>query len=364
MGDETATAAHTVGDPASQPFGEAAGERVSRLTVLVNAAAGSVDDAALAEELDAIRSAFAEADPSVDVEVDTVEPAELVDTVKDIWAGADRPDAVVVAGGDGTVNCAAGPAMEDGIVLGVLPRGTFNHFAKDLGMPADDLAASAKALVEGVVRQVDVAEVNGRPFVNNSVLGIYPDMVAVRDRIRDQRGWGKVRAVPVAAWRVLRAFPVHRLDLVGPNFVRHRVRTPLVFIGNGTYGDDDADGVVARGSLDDGVLDVAIARVISRWRLAATLLRTLISGGDAARDLDRTSLTEVTVSAHVRHLRVALDGEIVWMQSPLRYRVRPGGLRVLAPPVADSTTPEVAAAAPSTDEPASAVPPAEVGFGA
>ena len=339
MGDQSATTSQTGGD--------LVGERVAKLTVLVNAAAGSVDDAALAADLDAIREAFAAADPSVDVVVDAVEPHRLGDTMRTMWAGSDRPDAIVVAGGDGTVNCAADAAVGSDLVLGVLPRGTFNHFAKDLGLPADDLTASARALVTGVVRQVDVAEVNGRAFVNNSVLGIYPDMVAIRDQIRDERGWGKVRAVPVAAWRVLRAFPIHRLDLVGPDFVRHRVRTPLVFIGNGTYGDHDAEGPVARASLDDGVLDVAVARVISRWRLVTTVVRALVSGGEASRDLDRTSLTEVTVTAHRHRLRVALDGEIVWLESPLRYRLRPRALNVLAPPTPDPVTTEPA------DEPGS-----------
>lgn len=125
---------------------------------------------------------------------------------------------VLVNGGAGSVD----GSDEDGqlvrieeafaAVVGVLPLGTFDHFAKDLGIPTD-LTEAAASLVSGEERQVDIGEVNGRVFVNNSAPGVHPAMVAVRDRIRDQRGWGKIRAVPVAAVRVLRAFPVHRFDL-------------------------------------------------------------------------------------------------------------------------------------------------------
>jgi diacylglycerol kinase family enzyme len=299
-----------------------------RIAVLVNGGAGSVDDADEEGEAAAIELAFRDA--GAEATVDVVDPERFQARIREIWDGPDRPDAIVVAGGDGTVSCAAAEAAGTDVVIGVLPLGTFNHFAKDLGLPTE-LKEAASALVGGTVREVDVAEVNGRVFVNNSVLGAYPAMVAIRDRIREARGWGKVRAVPVAAYRVLRQFPTHRLDLRGSDgYHRPHVRTPFAFVGNGVY-DNPSGGLHERPRLDAGVLGVAVARVVSRWGLVRTVLRTVVSGSDAARDLDQVELTELTVSGHAPRLRVALDGEVCWLELPLRYRTRPGALHVLAP---------------------------------
>lgn len=301
-----------------------------RARVLINGGAGSVDDE------DALRHDVAAAFERAggEAQVDVVEPVDIADTIRSWWEADDRPDVIVVAGGDGTVNGAAAVAAGTDMVLSVLPLGTFNHFAKDLGLP-DDLEGAAAAIVAGEVRTVDVAEVNGEVFVNNSALGVYPSMVAIRDRIRSSRGWGKVRAVPVASYQVLRDLPVHRLDLRGSDgFVRQRVRTPFVFVGNGRY-DNAGGGMAERAALDDGVLDIAVARATSRWRLVRIAVRALVSGVDSAREIDRVHLAELTVSGNTSRLRVARDGEVGWLELPLRFRCRPGALRVRAPALAE-----------------------------
>lgn len=301
-----------------------------RFHVLVNGGAGSADESQEAGQVADIEAAFVAA--GAEAVVSTVEPADLSNEVCRIWEADDRPDAVVVAGGDGTVNCAAEVAVATDVVLGVLPLGSFNHFAKDLGLPID-LEGAAAALAAGEVRQVDVAEVNGRFFVNNSALGVYPAMVEIRDRMGDERGWGKVRAVPVAAYRVLRDLPSHRLDLSGPGeYRRLRVRTPLVFVGNGVYA-NPGGGIAARDNLADGVLGVAVARAVSRWGLVGTIVRALVAGAENTRDLDSIELSELTVTSRSRRIQVARDGEVDWVDLPLHYRSRPEALRVLAPPV-------------------------------
>ncbi|HRW39684.1 MAG TPA: diacylglycerol kinase family protein [Aquihabitans sp.] len=296
-----------------------------RFVALVNGAAGSVSDDVVSQIEDALAAAGAE------VAVRTVEPADLAGAVRAAWRDH-RPTAVLVAGGDGTVSSAAAAAAGTEVVLGVLPLGTFNHFARDLGMSVD-LGIAARELVEGAVRAVDVGEVNGRVFVNNSVLGLYPDLVSVRDELRERRGWGKVRAVPVAAARILRRFTVHRLDLDGPGVHRAKVRTPLVFVGNGRFDTGGLGLPDRRGSaLGDGVLDVVVARDVSRWGLVRTAARALFGReGGPGGDLDRAEVTELSVGSRARQVRVALDGEVVDLATPLRYRVRPGELRVLAP---------------------------------
>ncbi len=305
-----------------------------RFDVLVNGGAGSVDSDQEEAEVAAITAAFTAAGARADVRV--VAPERMQDEVKACWDGPDRPRAVVVAGGDGTVSCAAGAAAGTDIVLGALPLGTFNHFAKDIDLP-DELGSAVSALVGGEVRAIDAAEVNGRVFVNNSVLGLYPDLVAVRDRIRDRRGWGKIRAVPVALIDVLRRFPMHRIDLRGPGYERRHVRTPLVFVGNGVFANADG-GAPTRDDLADGFLGVAVSRAKSRWGLIRSAIRALVRGAEAADDIDTVALTELTIDLHVRHVRVAVDGEICWMESPLRYRIRPEALQVLAPPPTEPPT--------------------------
>lgn len=312
-----------------------------RFEVLVNGGAGSVDADDEQAQLAAIEAAFVAAGAEATASV--VEPERLQAVLRERWAADDRPDALVVAGGDGTVSCAAGEAAGTDLVLGVLPLGTFNHFAKDLGLPVD-LDEAVAALVGGEVRAIDVAEVNGRVFVNNSALGMYPAMVAIRDRIREKKGWGKVRAVPVAMWHVLRDLPIHRLQLAGPGYDRHRVRTPFVFVGNGVF-DNAGGGLHRRADLADGELGVSVARVVSRWGVVTLALRTLVLGADRTRDLDVVEVPELVVSARARRMRVALDGEVAWLDLPLRYRCRPGALQVLAPvpPVGDGATVEVEA---------------------
>ena len=299
---------------------------VQRLVVFVNAGAGSAGKGSSDEIFDA----FAAAAPTVDVRVVEVDPADLQDRMRAEWARTPRPDALVVAGGDGTVNNAANAAAGSDIVLGVLPLGTFNHFAKDLGLPTD-LVAAAASLVTAEVRRVDVGEINGRVFVNNSLIGVYPKMVAIRDAFMDRHGWGKVRAVPVAIFHVLRRFPIHRLDLRGSGgFHRHDVRTPLFFVGNNVY--ESRPGTPpARTSLEDGVLGVEVARGRSRLRLLRTAVQALARGTAGAEDVDQATVTELEVRARTRRLQVAYDGEIDWFTTPLRYRVRPADLHVLAP---------------------------------
>jgi diacylglycerol kinase family enzyme len=312
----------------SEPDAASEGRHVD---VLVNALAGSVDGLGGSEELErTIVDAFAAAGGRAVVHL--VEPQDLVDELLACWGASPQPRAVVVAGGDGTVGGIAAAAAEHGVVLGVLPLGTFNHFAKDLGMPTD-LAGAAAALVGGEVRRVDLAEVNGRAFVNNSVLGTYPEMVAVRDQVRERRGWGKVRAVPVAALAVARRFPLHRLDLEGPGYRRARVRTPLLFVGNGVY-DNGVGGQPERGSLDDGLLGVAVARATTRLGFLRSVLRALVRGADAVGELETVELGELVVRIRSKRVRVAFDGEVDQLVPPLRYRVRPGVLQVLAPTVA------------------------------
>ena len=144
-----------------------------------------------------------------------------------------RPGVIVAGGGDGTVSTVAAALVDTDICLGVLPLGTLNHFAKDLGLPLD-LEAAVRCIATGVTSRVDVGEVNGRVFVNNSSLGLYPDIVRDREQQQKRFGRGKWHALLRASIAALRRYPFLQVSLAVEGRER-AYRTPFVFIGNNAY---------------------------------------------------------------------------------------------------------------------------------
>ncbi len=245
----------------------------------------------------------------------------------DIAGAAQTTDVLVAAGGDGTVSAVAAALAGTGKAMGVLPAGTLNHFARDLGIPTD-LEDAARVIAAGRSRCVDVARVNGRVFVNNSSLGVYPAMVTARDRLI-RRGWPKHAATGIGAMAALWQFPNISLRLTaGDSGVV--ARTPFVFIGNNTYTFSGFDAGT-RSGLEDGVLQVCTLRRSGRIAFLSGMARSLIGAAGNHPDMHVDCVTEVRVRTFRRRVRVALDGEVVRMQSPLVYSVWPKALRVLAP---------------------------------
>jgi YegS/Rv2252/BmrU family lipid kinase len=242
---------------------------------------------------------------------------------------AERGDPLlIVGGGDGTVSAAASALAGTETRLGILPLGTLNHFARDLGIPTD-LDEAAKLIAANSERRVDVAEMNGRMFINNSAIGLYPLMVVDRDLQRKKLGRSKRLAMLVASVRTLARFNHQRLTLT-VNDEKERVDTPLLFVGNNDYRIDiGAPG--QRESIEDGQLCVMVMRKKTRTGLIAASVRALF---DRIRDDDMVRLDGVErlrVSSHRSQLAVSLDGEVVRAQPPLDYRIRKAALRVIAP---------------------------------
>lgn len=236
-------------------------------------------------------------------------------------------DIIVAGGGDGTINSVAAAALESGKTLGLLPFGTLNHFAKDLHIPLD-LEGAIQTIIAGHVIKVDVGEVNGRIFVNNSSLGLYPSIV--REREKQQRlGWGKWPAYVWAAFAVLRRYPFLdiRLSIDEKEFV---TRTPFVFVGNNEY-EMESLNVGGRACLEAGRLSLYISDRTSRLGLIRLALRALFGGLRQEKDFLGLCTKEVWIGTRHKRVRVALDGELLVMEPPLHYRVRARALRVLAP---------------------------------
>ena len=176
---------------------------------------------------------------------------------------------------------------------------------------------------------VDVGEVNGRIFINNSGLGLYPNIVQDREQRQRRLGHGKWRALLEASITAARRYPVLKVhvDVNDDTLVR---RTPFVFIGNNQYTMEGFD-IGARQALDRGQLSLYLTQRMSRFGLLQLALRALFRRLDQARDFDVLALHQFTVRTRHRELRVATDGEVTKMQTPLHYRVRPGALRVIVP---------------------------------
>lgn len=234
-------------------------------------------------------------------------------------------DTLVAGGGDGTINTAASAVVGREIKLGVLPLGTLNHFAKDLGIPLDPEEAT-KLILEGTWCRVDVGEVNGRLFLNNSSLGVYPAIVRLRERYRAtfREKW---IAAFWAALTVMRrnSFMTVKLHIEGQAMVR---RTPLLLVANNEYRTTGILHAGTRESLARGQLALYVLKAERRPGLLGLALKVLLEGAERVRELDPFTVEEVAVETRRRRLQVALDGEVVTLESPLHYRTRPAALKV------------------------------------
>lgn len=294
-----------------------------RVPVLLNRGGGAL--AADPKLADRVRDALHSAE--IDAEVEVLSGGDCSVRCRAI---AERGDPLlVVGGGDGTISAAASALVGTETLLGILPLGTLNHFARDLGIPTD-LDEAAKLIARRTDRRVDVGEMNERVFINNSAIGLYPLMVVDRDLQRVRLGRSKKIAMVVASLRTLIRFNHHRLTLTVNDERTGRVDTPLLFVGNNDYR-IDIGAAGKRESLDGGELCVLVMRKKTRRGLIAASLRAFF---DRSRPDDLVRLEGVErlrVWAARPQLVVSLDGEVLGAKLPLEYRIRKKALRVIAP---------------------------------
>ena len=292
------------------------------IAVILNISAGADDKKAVADNLTAIfRSGGLDAQVTL-----TSSGAEIIEAAR--HAVRQKPCALVAGGGDGTVNTVASILVGSNIAFGVLPLGTLNHFAKDLSIPLE-LEAATHNIIAGHAIQIDVGEVNGRIFLNNSSLGLYPTMVIHREKQQEQLGRRKWPAFVWAMLTMLRRYPFMnvRLSTNDQELIR---RTPFVFIGNNEY-QMDGFNIGGRGCLDAGQLSLYVAHRTGRLGMLRLALRALFGRLREAKDFDALCTKSISIETHRRRLHVAIDGEVTLMDTPLHYRVRPGALRVIVP---------------------------------
>jgi diacylglycerol kinase family enzyme len=237
-------------------------------------------------------------------------------------------DAVVAAGGDGTVNAVASAVAGTDVALGVLPLGTLNHFARDVGIP-QRVSEAIAVIAAGRTRAVDIAEVNGRCFVNNSSIGLYPHLVSKRDRQRERLGYGKWLAMLAAVLSLFRRYPVVSVLLETPQNRLTRT-SPFLFVGNNRYVIDGLS-IGMRQQLDRGELSLYFGNRTGRFGLLRMAIRALFGRLEQAEDFDSLTAPAVRIQTRKKTLKVSLDGEVVRLAPPLLYHIRPGALRVLVP---------------------------------
>jgi diacylglycerol kinase family enzyme len=289
---------------------------VRRVTVILNEAAASVK-AGMASE---IASSFTRA--GIGISLESVGGDTPLATIA--ARGAARGDVLVAAGGDGTVSAVAAVAVDTNSTFGVIPLGTLNHFARDAGIPLDREQAIA-AIADGRVNELDVADLNGRVFVNNASLGLYPRILFERNS-EQRRGRRKWTAVAVASFRVWRRYRLLTVRItVDGHDAMHR--TPFVLVGNGAY-QSVGLGLGRRLSLHGGQLSVYVAPECGRFEFVGLPLRALVHRLPQDKFEAFLGRTVTIEPAHPR-VSVALDGEVGMIESPLRYRSRAAALRMI-----------------------------------
>jgi diacylglycerol kinase family enzyme len=287
------------------------------MAIIVNPHSGSAP--ARGQLCEALRAAALDAD---------VVPLQTTpDAVRWLSRLAGRYDVLVAAGGDGTVSTVATVAARTGKALGVIPAGTLNHFARDTGIPLP-LEAALGVIAAGHTRLIDVAVVNDCVFVNNVSIGAYPRLVWERNRAR-HAGLPRPLATSVAVlrtWIDLDAVSV-RLAFGKTELVR---RTPFVLVGNGEY---EVEGTEfgKRPTLSAGTLSLYMTPESGRFTLLMVPVRALLRTLTRHEKFETYTASSIRMDTRAFRIRVALDGEIRSLESPLRFSIRREALRTIVP---------------------------------
>jgi len=291
---------------------------MERVLVLLNRRAGTLLDSGVSRILGEIGAALR---PHCEqLEVRLLTPREMRRAI--VGAGSSRYDTVIVGGGDGSASAAAAALSGSGKVLGVLPLGTMNLLARDLGMPADAREAAA-ALAGATPRRIDLAGMNASRFHTLSGLGFFSHMARAREEVRGHP-LGRLAGVLFAWWRALRRSAPFSIDIVIDGR-REQVTALAALVTNNRFAPD-----WRRPRLDQGCLELHIVEdqgALRKLRAGAALLTGAWREEPGIRSI---TAREITVVSRRRHTHTSTDGELLRGRLPLRYRALPGALTVLS----------------------------------
>lgn len=291
------------------------------IEVIINAGSGSVESETVEKHLAEL---FEQNGLTANIHL-AKDGGEIIDFAEKLAKG----DAEIIAagGGDGTISAVASKIFNTDKTLGVLPLGTLNNFSKDLEIPKD-LAEAVKIIAGNRVKEFDVGEVNGRIFINNSSIGLYPHIVKRREA-QQRLGHGKWRSAFWAALKMLKRSAFFAVRLKNETGERV-VRTPFVFVGNGEY-EMDLLNIGRRAKIDDGKLSVYFLHRSGRRGLFSLVARTVFGRLKQTHDFEEVLVEEITFETRKKKILVAFDGEVETLNAPLHYKIHPKALRVIVP---------------------------------
>jgi diacylglycerol kinase family enzyme len=258
-----------------------------------------------------------------------------------LMAARENNDAVLAGGGDGTVSTAAALLAGHKTALGVLPLGTMNLFARALGIPLK-LKEAAEAVISGEKRQIDIGEINGEIFVHHVTLGLHPRIVAGREKERYRSRFGKRLAWLRTWWKMLRRAPRMTLRLAVDSD-RVKLKTASLIIANNRF-IERLGGLPHSEVPDRGKLAVYAAQTRDWRELLAMSAEASFGKWESNSRLDFLEGSEIAVHSQRRKLRASIDGELFYLQTPLRAKIRPSSLWVLCPASAEAASKKPSAA--------------------
>ncbi|WP_161863030.1 diacylglycerol/lipid kinase family protein [Algicella marina] len=252
-------------------------------------------------------------------------PADMAKAVDE--AVAKGFDPIIAAGGDGTI-CGVTEALRGkGPRLGVLPLGTFNYFARSLGLPEDAEKALDVAL-NGADSTLSFGEINGKVFLNNASIGAYAAVLEVREDI--YKNWGRSRLA--AYWSVIVAMATLYRSLkmkITVDGKVHQMRSPVAFVAIRAYqlAEFDLEGVE---EIEDGKMALLAARDSGRWMLLWRAMRIFFRGARKGQDYVLLSGKEIDIETSAAR-RFARDGERERMAGPYRFRLKENAIPIRVP---------------------------------
>jgi len=245
-------------------------------------------------------------------------------------AVAQAPGAIVVAGGDGTINAVATACVKVNRPLGILPAGTFNYVARNLKV-STEMSQAVSVIVNGRIQPVDVGEINGRIFLHNAGFGLYTQMLERREQ--DVRRFGRSRMIAFLSGIrcLLSSHPLYAVELVADGRTERHLTTTLFFGCNALQLEELS--VQAADCLRHQKLAVLSLKLRSRWEVTVAACAGLIGRLDRVKTTEAFCASALRVQTRQRTLKVVMDGELVLLRPPLDVRFRPSALMVFAPPV-------------------------------
>jgi diacylglycerol kinase family enzyme len=270
-----------------------------------------------------------------------IRPGEIVQACQEAARlAAEQGGVIVASGGDGTINCAAQAALAHDCPLGLIPQGTFNLFARQLGLPLEP-AEATRRLLQAQPEAVQVGSINQRAFLVNASVGLYPKLLADREIVKQKLG----RRRWIAMLAALKSLLEWRSQLVLDAEIDGRLtrlRTTSVFVCNNRVQLERVgiqEDVVAQ--VGEGRLACLLVRATGVWEKLRMIAAALLGRLGDVREIDALAVRSLGVSARsAKRIKVATDGEVTWMQLPLRFTVAPRPLRVMLPPVEERLPPK------------------------